>query len=113
MPHVIVEHSAGLDDAHDLQALCHALFAALAAHPAVPQPDTLKVRCLPCPHSVIGTEPQSFAHCTLRLLPGRDAATRSDLSATLLAVLDRHLPQVGSLSVDLADLDPAYAKRVL
>ena len=110
MPHLTVQHSADVD-ADD--ALCEALFAALAAHSAVPHPESLKIRTLPCPHWRVGTEPQSFAHAELLLLPGRDDATKADLARTVLAVMAEHLAGVGSLSVDVGELSPAYAKRVL
>lgn len=110
MPHLIVQHSA---DVGAGEALCEALFGALAAHAAIPHPESLKIRTLPCPHWRIGTDPQSFAHADLLLLKGRDDATKADLAQTVLAVLQSHLPQVGSLSVDVGELSTAYTKRVL
>lgn len=110
MPHLTIEHSA---DVPADQVLCDALFDTLAAHPAIPHPESLKIRTLPCPHHRIGTDPQSFAHAHLALLPGRDAATKAALSALVLEVLERHLPEVGSLSVDVSELSGAYVKRVL
>jgi 5-carboxymethyl-2-hydroxymuconate isomerase len=110
MPHLTLQHSTNVD-ADDV--LCDALFRALAAHEAIPHPDSLKIRTLPCPHWCIGTEPQSFAHADLALLPGRDDATKADLAQTVLAVMESHLPDVGSLSVDVTDLSAAYSKRVL
>ncbi len=91
MPHLTLEHSADVETCHDISALCTALFEALAAHPAVPDPRSLKIRALPCPHWHIGTEPQSFAHATLLLLPGRDTATRSDMSACPMVRKPRNL----------------------
>ena len=110
MPHVIIEHSK---DAGDMSALCEALLAALGAHPAIPKPETPKLRSTPAGAHLLGSRGQSFVHATLRLLPGRDADTKSDLAQVILSVMADTLPQVHSLSVDLADLDPAYAKRVL
>ncbi len=111
MPHVTIEHSTNLGKPVDLAALCDAVFEALADHPAVTSPEALKVRTVVCDAHRIGTNPGSFAHATLLLLPGRDAATKSDLAQTILAAMARVLPATGSLSVNLADLDPAYAKR--
>lgn len=110
MPHLTLQHSANV--AVD-QALCEALFQALAAHEAIPHPESLKIRTLPCPRWRIGTEPQSFAHADLSLLPGRDDPTKAALARCVLTVLESHLPEVGSLSVDVKDLSVAYTKRVL
>lgn len=110
MPHVIIEHSTGVEG---LPALCAAIFDALAAHSAIPRPETLKLRTFEAGTHLLGTRGQSFAHATLRLLPGRDADTKSDLVQVILGVMAEMLPDVHSLSVDLADLDPAYATRVL
>jgi len=52
MPHIIVEHSKG---AVDLQALCTAIFEALAAHPAIPKPETLKLRTVEAGAHLLGT----------------------------------------------------------
>ncbi|MCZ4351834.1 5-carboxymethyl-2-hydroxymuconate isomerase [Roseovarius aestuarii] len=113
MPHVIIEHAADIASTEQMQTLCDALFARLAAHPAIPQANTLKLRCVPVTAYRLGTAGQSFAHATLLLLPGRDSDTKSDLAQTTLRELEAHLPDVSSLSVNLADLDASYAKRVL
>ena len=110
MPHVIIEHSKGVEN---LPALCAALFTALAAHRTIAKPETLKLRTFEAGAHLLGTRGQSFAHATLRLLPGRDADTKSELAQVILAVMADMLPDVHSLSVDLAELDTAYAKRVL
>lgn len=113
MPHIVIEHSPDAASAQALEALCSALFEALAAHPAIPRPEALKLRTRQSGVHLLGTRGQSYAHATLMLLPGRDADTRSDLAQTILKVMAELLPQVHSLSVDLADLDSAYVKRVL
>lgn len=114
MPHVIIDHSAGIERTHDLHALCQALYDALAAHPAVPHPASLKIRTHPHDTYVIGTRPQTFAHAQLRLLPGRDDATKAALTALILRVMNDALPDIGSLTVETCDMHaPSYAKRVL
>ncbi len=113
MPHVVIEYSAGVEDFHDPHVICGRVFAALAAHEAIPDASTLKVRAVRYEAWQNGTDPQSFAHATLSLLPGRDAAAKASLTACILAALDAELPDVGSLSVDVRELDPAYTKRVL
>ena len=71
MPHIVIEHSAGLQDSHDLQALCDVIWQGFADHPSVKGPDTVRVRCIAATASRIGVDPQSFAHATVLLLTGR------------------------------------------
>ncbi|WP_137701113.1 5-carboxymethyl-2-hydroxymuconate Delta-isomerase [Marimonas lutisalis] len=113
MPSVIIQYSEDIAGKHDLNRLCEDLFQALAAHDAVPRPEALKIRTVPCTHWRLGTEPQSFAHADMILLKGRDADAKKSLARTILDVMDSHLPEIGSLSVDVGELDDAYTKRVL
>lgn len=113
MPHIVIEHSTVLDQSHDLQALCDQMWEVFAAHPSVSAPDTVRVRTIAATAGRIGVEPQTFAHATLLLLPGRDEATRADLAQITLGTLEAHLPDVGSLTVRLTDLNQPYLKRML
>ena len=113
MPHIVIEYSKGLDQSHNLQALCDALWESFAAHPSVKAPDTVRVRTIAATAGRIGVEPQSFAHATLLLIPGRDEATRADLAQITMDALQSHLEDVGSLTVRLTDLNPPYLKRML
>ncbi|WP_397542798.1 5-carboxymethyl-2-hydroxymuconate isomerase [Roseovarius salis] len=113
MPHIVIEHSRGLDRSHDLQALCDRLWESFAAHPSVSGPETVRVRSIAATASRLGVEPQTFAHATLLLIPGRDAATRAELAQMIMDQLQAHLPDAGSLTVRLADLNPPYLKRML
>lgn len=113
MPHITIEHSAGLEQSHNLQALCDALWESLAHHPDVNGPDTVRVRTIAATASRIGVEPQSFAHATLLLLPGRSDEVRQEMAEMILAALEKALPDVGSLTVRLTDLHQPYLKRML
>jgi len=113
MPHIVIEHSAGLQDSHDLQALCDAIWHGFAAHPSVKGPETVRVRCIAATASRIGVEPQSFAHATVLLLPGRTEADRQVLAGLTMSALEAALADVGSLTVRLTDLNPPYLKRML
>lgn len=113
MPHVVIEHSRGLENSHDLQALCDSLWKSFAAHPSVKGPDTVRVRTMAATASRIGVDPQTFAHATLLLIPGRDEETRTGLAQMIMDALQAHLPDVGSLTVRLTDLNPPYLKRML
>ena len=112
MPRIALEFSDGLQDTHDMHALCEALFEALILDPEI-KPEALKVHATPVPYWRIGTEPQSFAHITFYLYAGRDDATKARLTDIALTTMHTHMPDVGSLSVDARDMNPAaYAKRV-
>ncbi len=114
MPHIIVEYAGHLDETHCMTGMCQTLFDAAVSCGVFPDTTAIKVRAIPCPFSRIGTEPQSFAHVTIRLLAGRDDAVKANLTQIILAALDQALPDVGSLSVDIKDIDTAtYAKRTL
>ncbi|SHJ48236.1 5-carboxymethyl-2-hydroxymuconate isomerase [Shimia gijangensis] len=115
MPHLILEHSAELATSHDLQALVDDLFETACAHPAISaNPSAVKVRSNACQHLRSGVSPETFAHLELRLLPGRSSETKADLAGALLKALERHLPKVGSLSVEPVEMDAAtYVKRTL
>ncbi len=113
MPHIVIEHSAGMDQSHDLQSLCDQLWQAYAAHPSVKGPETVRIRTIAATASRIGVEPQTFAHATVLLLPGRDEETRQNLAQMTLDLLVKTLPDIGSLTVRLTDLNPPYLKRML
>ena len=113
MPHITIEHSAGLQDSHDLQGLCEVIWQGFAKHPSVKGPDTVRVRCIAATASRIGVEPQSFAHAELLLLPGRSEETRADLAQLVMDALEDALADVGSLTVRLTDLNQPYLKRML
>jgi len=114
MPQVVIEFSKGLEQSHDIQALCENLFEALAAEDEVTDPSTVKIRARPVEFFRNGTEPPSFAHATLLLLDGRDEATRKHLNHRILGVMEAALSDVGSLSVQDVEMSRAtYAKRVL
>ncbi len=93
--------------------LCEAVFDALANHDAIPHPESLKIRTCLCDAHRIGTLPTSFAHAHLELLPGRAESVKTELTQLILTVMRAHLPKVGSLSVDVADLSPSYVKDLL
>ena len=112
MPHFIVEYSADVTTHHDMQNLCQALFDSAKDSGAFPDTNAIKVRATPATHWVLGHGDSGFVHVTIRLLAGRDSATQALVTQTALKTLKAHLPLVGSLSVDIKDINPAtYAKH--
>ena len=60
----------------------------------------------------------AFVHAQLRLLSGRDAETKRDLTGRIADVLRRHAPRPAGvlvqLSVEIVDMDrPSYVKERL
>ncbi|MDR9394254.1 5-carboxymethyl-2-hydroxymuconate isomerase [Roseovarius sp. SYSU LYC5161] len=113
MPHIVIEHAKGLEASHDLQALCDDTWQRFADHPSVTGPETVRVRTIAATASRIGVSPQTFAHATLLLIPGRPEEIRGELAQIVMDALQSHLPDVGSLTVRLTDLNPPYLKRML
>lgn len=114
MPHLILEHSAELAEQHDLHAIAQELFDVTLATGVFGKGIDIKTRTIACDNVITGCEIQSFAHLTLRMVAGRPLEVRSKLSNDLLAVLDKHMPEVGALSVLPIEIDPTvYSKRVL
>ncbi|WP_212524918.1 5-carboxymethyl-2-hydroxymuconate Delta-isomerase [Actibacterium sp. MT2.3-13A] len=114
MPHIVIDYSEGLDETHDLHALCRSAFEAAAATGVFADPSAIKVRARPCPYFLLGADPQSFAHVDVHLLDGRSPEQKSTVTHAVLKALETHLPTVGSLTVDIHDIARAsYAKRAL
>ncbi len=113
MPHVSIEFSKGLEQTYDIQSVCDQLFSVLADQDAFDAP-TIKIRATSVEFFRIGTEPQTFVHATLLLMEGRDELTRTQLNKTIIEVLGKALPNVGSITVQDVEMTLAsYAKRVL
>lgn len=114
MPHIVIEYSAPLAADHDMQALCRHLFDCARATGTFADPAAIRVRALPFQDFALVPGHDSSAHVTLRILAGRDTATKASLTAAILAALIEKLPGVDSLTVDIKDIDPdTYAKRAL
>lgn len=114
MPHINLEHTAETAAKHDMAAITDALFEAALASGLFPNPAAVKVRTTEIANLRMGSEPQSLAHITVSLFAGRSTEDKRALAEGLLATLAEHLPEVGSLSVDMRDIDKdTYVKRVL
>lgn len=115
MPHLILEHSAELSNSNDFGKTTDDLFDAACAHPVfAANPKAVKVRTVACTNARSGITPETFAHLTVRMLAGRGTDAKAALAEAMLQILDRHLPDVGSLSVETVDMDTAtYRKRAL
>lgn len=113
MPHLILEHSEELSDTHDIKALVEDLFQT-ATDSGVFGPEDIRARSVACQNTITGAAKPGFAHLTLRLMAGRPDDLRKNLAEDLLAVMLKHLPEVGALSVSPEDVRrETYARRVI
>lgn len=110
MPHCIVEHSENIQ----ASALMDKVFeGAMASGTFEPSGQSIKVRSIPYQQFTTGGVKQAFVHVTLKILSGRNAREKKQLSDTVFA----HLSQLDfadtSVTVEIVDIDKAsYNKQV-
>lgn len=115
MPHLTLHYTDNLEGFDPDLALAR-INLALAASGHFNEAD-IKSRALPLQHYRIGTVDggRGFVHAQLKVMPGRDAATRNALSRSVLealcALLPAHHPE-SQVCVEVAELDAdAYTKQ--
>lgn len=111
MPQILVDHSAALD--FDRQAFAKELHPLLA--------EVIEARISECKtvfrpavdHLVgDGSAGHPVVLLEIKLLSGRSAELRADLSARVLALLQRHVTVPASLAVEVTELDRATYRSV-
>lgn len=119
MPHMYVEYTNNLQGLNEA-ALIEALNATVCGHPTVSDEADVKTRIAQVSNYRIGLNSagRAFAHVELRLMAGRTAEVKKELSDRIAAVLKSVIPaQAGlevQLSVDIVDMDkPSYFKGKL
>lgn len=95
MPHIIVEYSANLETAGDLQHLFTSLHEALARLDV--QIDDCKSRAYRCSEFRVGDggRARAFVHATLAVLDRRPPAFQREAGELLLATLQRSFAATG------------------
>lgn len=111
MPHIIIEYAHPIADNHDMNAICSTLFEAAMATGVFKTREDVKVRALPASHWFQEVENSTFAHVTVRLMEGRTLEQKAMLTRALLEKADELLPDVGTISVDIKELDPKTYQR--
>ena len=118
MPHMYVEYTNNLQGV-DEAALLQQLNAAVCGHATVTDEADVKTRIAKLSDYRIGLDStgRAFAHVELRLMAGRTAEVKKELSDRIAAVLKAHIPAQAldvQLSVDIVDMDkPSYFKGKL
>lgn len=104
MPHIIVEHSAHLD--FETQELLKDLHHDLASRETV-SIGGIKTRAISIESACVGEDAaaDSFAHITLKLLPGRSDALRQEMAQGLFDAAKKHIIDPNTaITVETAEL---------
>ncbi|MEU9126367.1 isomerase [Streptomyces sp. NPDC048506] len=118
MPHILVEYDAALRDVLDRRGFARALHALAAQTVDGITVESCKTRFRCADEVVIAhDEPQqALIHLDFAILPGRTTETKSALGRAVLDLVRRHTAAATGVSVhasvDVRDLDAAYAKHV-
>lgn len=112
MPHFVIEQGNALisiEDRRDAMAIA----ARIGSECGFIDPSDLKVRLRDCDDFLHLDGSDSFIHLTLHLLAGRSPEQKAALTTAMRAALADRFGRVGSISIDLRDMDPdAYKKRL-
>lgn len=110
MPHIYVEYTNNLQGINET-ALINAVTRAVCDHPSVADEADVKARIAEVSKYQIGhnNAGRAFAHVELRLMAGRSAEAKKELSDRIAAVLKTEIPAqtnlVVQLSVDVVDME--------
>jgi len=120
MPHLTIQYSSGLFEADDLAPTLTEVNAALVDSGAIRDEKDLKSRMIALDAICVGTamESRGFVYAQLRVLPGRDPATRAAMTQCIAGVLRQRCrrPQgmLVQLSVEIVEMErESYVKEIL
>lgn len=112
MPHFIIEQgNALLSDQQRREAMD--IVGRIAGKAGFIQSDDIKIRIRDYQDFLHLDGRDSFIHLTIRLLAGRTEAQKEDLTLALREALCHHFPNVGSLSMEVCDMEPVSYKKKL
>lgn len=120
MPHLTIEYTPGLFETDDLAPTLAEVNGALVDSGSIRQEADLKSRMIALGACRVGTGSGSrgFMYAQLRVLPGRDEATRAAMTACIGDVLRRRCRRPAGmqvqLSVEIVEMEGAsYVKAIL
>lgn len=113
MPHFVMEYSRSLEETLSIKELMDVAFDA-GVRSGVVEAKNIKVRALPYEHFRLEGGIETFLHVNVYLLAGRTPEQKAHVSTLIRDSLADAYPAIGSISIDIRDMDPdAYRKRVL
>lgn len=113
MPHCVIEYARPLADKCDLSELLRRVHQA-AFDSGLFGLEDIKTRALAVDHYLTGSGNAEFVHINLKILSGRSAEQKQQLSQRVLDAAVSFLGDlIASCSVEVSDMDRAsYAKKV-
>jgi len=113
MPHMVMEYSRSLESRVDLTKMMDLAFE-VGVRSGVMKAADIKVRATPYDHVRLEGGLETFLHVSVFLLAGRTPEQKEHVSTLMRDSLADAFPMIGSISIDIRDMDPvAYKKRVL
>lgn len=112
MPHLIVEYSGNLEAGIDVPALLHQMHRALDGKYNIAS-SRIKARAVKLSDYIVGDHGDSAAmvHVTFKLMEGRSAEARKELSSLLQQIVRQHVPAGqhphSAVTVEVVELDTA------
>ncbi len=113
MPHIVMEYAQELEQKHDIRNLLNVIHDA-AKSSQLFTANSIKSRAIPYSYYRIaeGGQDYRFIHTTIYLLKGRTSSQKHQLSQLVCQAICSELEILGSISVDVRDLDEeTYIKR--
>jgi len=113
VPHCVIEYARPLEQSGDLKPLLQAVHQA-AFDSGLFSLDDIKTRALAVDYYLTGAGEGEFVHISLKILAGRSAGQKKQLSEQVLAAAMAVLGErASSCSVEVIDMDrDSYAKQV-
>lgn len=113
MPHCIVEYAKDLETQIDItELITTAHFSVFSS--GLFEEDDIKTRLIPCEFYRTGTTEKPFIHITLRILSGRTAEQKANLTDVLLDHIASMFHSDICISVEIEEINQAcYRKYVV
>ncbi|ELR63976.1 5-carboxymethyl-2-hydroxymuconate delta-isomerase [Photobacterium marinum] len=106
MPNLVMEYADPVAERVSVPGLLEDLHQTLLSC-GLFEDNSVKSRSYPCHTWLVGPEGdlKTFIHLELRMLSGRSAEQKRELSRRLMAILEQHASEINSLTVDIRDMD--------
>jgi 5-carboxymethyl-2-hydroxymuconate isomerase len=116
MPHFIIECSSTILQRQSPGTIMQTVYDTAAATGlfAVSGAGGIKVRIAPYEHYITVNSKENFIHVFAYIMEGRNTAQKQDLSKKITAALNKLLPWVAVISINISDFEKAtYCNKTM